>query len=547
MQQYGRRDLREAVDIAHPSVFYIHQQLGHRPGQGNPGWNIGDVMPTPQQSVADWVTRVESYLNKAGKTYNESREVERLKATRAFLQEFEAAQLPADDLTALKLLDELASGARDLKAAERYARLRLHKTREQFYEASESLARALFRLGHLEPALRHLETIPSDKRSKAARARIANIRRSLALAAASETATRLSGAGPRVALTGDEATALLNHVDEAQRPGAVQLLDRLGLAAPASFRQPLADDARDAAAAPVDLVFCGGFKWSGASALRDYLVDHQSVGSPPADLRLFTEPDFSLRGMRNAMEGNKPEAALRMARGFALEKILGLTLGKPEPKRLSKKLTAAMITLDRSRGPSPALRSALGFFQALMPEPGVVVAAGAFPRDALQDWLTDCVRVSIPEPITTCVFDSVLRAPDRALLSMLRDARLFAVFRDPRDMYATHVIRGGWSAGIEPYIADLNKMLAAFHGADDDNTTIVQYERFILSRSYRDAIGRSILATQPVPRDTPRFDPRDSAANIGIHRDFEDRDAIGRLEDAFPDLCIEDPKHQWQT
>jgi hypothetical protein len=496
-------------------------------------------MPERNNQLAGWTARARAFLIDAGKAQNESRQVETIRSARVLIDEFQAARLPADDVATNMLLEELATICRDRKAAEFYAARRFRRAEIAYFAAAEGLARARFYLGEHDSALGFLNRVPEDRLSKAGLNRRDTLLRARSLAGASRIAGALLNGPDQTFLSAGDVPTLVDAWPARRLGGIAALLAALGISGLVDPSADAAEPSTNVATHPA-LVFCGGFKWSGASAVRDYLCDFETVASFPATLRPFSDPEFSIRSLSDHFEEARDTRSrtklLREARGFVLEKILGLNPGEVSSRRADAKWKTSVAALGNRPLDDIFGGSGKRFVHALL------TAQDEFPRQALQDLVAGIAAATTPPDTRVCVMDSVLRAPDCAMLGLMAKASMLAVFRDPRDMYVTHVVRGGWTQGVEPYIAELAGMLAKWNAGSGPDVTRVQYERFILSSRYRTEIGRQVLRSGGTLRATTGFDAADSVTNIGIHSNFEDQAAIARLESAFPDLCIQSPE-----
>ncbi|MGB0440012.1 MAG: hypothetical protein ACPGFC_07920, partial [Paracoccaceae bacterium] len=469
-------------------------------------------------------------LERAANNKNQSLELEILTQAKSLLQEGEDKSLPESNAEVLRLMNRLAMRARHFGKAQRYAQLLFNKTRRDYYAATELLAQAMYHRGKMVDALEHLELVPDARLTRASRKRKSDVAQITVLTRASEAAVPLPAADtflPRA-----DTGAVLEHLGDHQKPAGHRLIAAAGITRTPSHL-PKSDPVTPQP--DIDLVFCGGFKWSGASAVRDYLIGFENVASPRADFRIFTENDYCVRTIYEAFMTKNRAGLPEAAKGFALEKLLGLTPCDPKPRRLLKTRSAALLPQANPEEATWIEATGTRFLKAVLSN------RKSFPREALQDFIDDCSRVICPPQTKVCVYDSVLRAFDGDLFNLLPKGHLLSVFRDPRDMYATHCLRGGWTAGVEVYAQDLSEMLRAHKAYAHDRIVTVQFERFVLSEAYRKKIRTLVLGKKPTPRAVQDFRAEDSATNIGIHADFQDRDAIAYLEKTFPDLCIDTP------
>lgn len=493
--------------------------------------------------VSEWLIRTGHFLERAADNKNQSLELEILTEADTLLQEGEDRDMPLTEVEVLRVMNRLAIRARKFGKAQKYAQLLFNKTRKEYYAAAELLSHAMYHRGKMVEAQEHLSLIPETRLTRAGKKRKSDVDRITMLDQASAIATTtLASDDP---MSRAQKANVLSHLNDAQRPAGDALLATVGLAkgrrrqkqAPAETAQnpQNGENGQD----DIGLVFCGGFKWSGASAVRDYLIGFENVASPRADFRIFTEKDVCIRDIYESFTAKDADALDAATKGFVLEKLLGITLSDPKPRRLLKTRAAALLPHAGEGDAGWIEQSGTRFLKA------VQATRQSFPRNQLQEFIETCSRVVCPAQTRVCVYDSVLRAFDGDLFALLRKGHLLSVFRDPRDMYATHCLRGGWTEGVETYATELSAMLEAYNAFSGKRTKAVQFERFVLSPAYREEIRTLTLGPDTTPRAEQNFKAEDSATNIGIHADFEDREAIAYLEKTFPDLCIDVKTADW--
>lgn len=407
-----------------------------------------------------------------------------------------------------------------------------------------------FRLGQYARARDYLGDLEDDQLSRPAQ----GIRRQLALSGKLEKAHETMSGAFDAARSGDrsrardligEAVALVHDAPRAERvmlPRTLQALAGVGTAPPPMSEAAPAKEDRPPIAQVLP-VFCAGFRWSGASAVRDFLLEQQDVAAfwhPP---RFMHEEHSSYDTLLGPGAGGG-DAFARILWRFVAEQILGLTIdaNRKNPLQIHNRSILAQV-------PKAADLSAMDMALARM-----IAHAAASPDGAAPDGryiaalIQSLCRLCSPTA-RYMLFDSVIRAWGPDLLAAVPGARMIVVLRDPRDMYATHVDRGRWGRGVDAYIKELAGLLERFtanrdaaEGAGDLH--VVKFEDFVGDAGVRagllDWLG---MSTAGASRQGRHFNPEQSAQNVGVHRSFTDQAAIRKIEAAFPDLCRPLPSH----
>ncbi len=119
--------------------------------------------------------------------------------------------------------------------------------------------------------------------------------------------------------------------------------------------------------------------------------------------------------------------------------------------------------------------------------------------------------------------------------------------RDPRDIYMEHcLLTRTFNRDVGAFIADYRSRLESLEAALEENrgnVIVVRFEDFVRSEQTR----RDMALRVGVDPDGPRkpsvrfpFVPEKSVGNIGIHRTFDDQEAIGRIGEELAKYCHEE-------
>ncbi len=267
------------------------------------------------------------------------------------------------------------------------------------------------------------------------------------------------------------------------------------------------------------VVLLSGFEFSGAGAVRDYLLDHQDVrlvlgdryrGSPSL-ARLF------------AGLAESPSQARRGLLSFVGEQVLGI--GATDPNYCLRTFFQG-DTEDRVF----FARSAAEMLARVAESPDNLPR---LVRREFGEFLELILRRGVP-PGGSALAVNLTKDGESRLLQLLPRAKLVFVIRDPRDQYADQYN----NRSVEPapdFIGGMrtkyeNLSSIADTGAARDSIAVLRFEEFASNSLVRDGL-LSFLGLDPLrmTRESSGFDPSASSANIGIHTKFPDQGVIEQI------------------
>ncbi|MEA5446504.1 hypothetical protein VCB98_11815 [Gammaproteobacteria bacterium AB-CW1] len=287
-------------------------------------------------------------------------------------------------------------------------------------------------------------------------------------------------------------------------------------------------------------VFCAGFRWSGGSAVYDYLCDLKQTREFWKKPRFVQGTACSIDQIIRASQEGSDELS-ELVEAFVLRHVIGVDPAARKPRDQVEAYQRSLLAQIKDKGALASLEHHLSVFVAAVKKRAM--SPGAFPQAAFEALFQHLLDLGTDGEAGAVLLDSMIRASDAELLEYFPHARLVAVTRDPRDMYATHVERGGWRRGVDDYISRLKADLNRFDAARErfgDQIELVRFEQFVKSEPTRKAlIQRLALADgKATAGETLKsFRPEESLQNIGIHGRFSDQAAIRKIEKAFPELC----------
>lgn len=315
-------------------------------------------------------------------------------------------------------------------------------------------------------------------------------------------------------------------------------LDALLDAPPSDSSSAIAAETESNAEPDVIPVFCSGFQWSGASAVRDFLLEQRGA-KPFWNRARFMHGSSSTYD--KVIEATSQRDRLRLTRAFIAEQFLGISM-RTAGARTLQVYEKSLLSLMSPGADLSALDEALSRFVRQAIEQKPTSALGRSMADVQQHLCRLCHPTA-----RYMLFDSVIRAWTPDLIADISGARMVVVIRDPRDMYATHVDRGRWKKGVDVYIEELRKLLEQFErgrplAEATGRLRFVQFEDFVTQPQKRaellEWLGMDAAGAHSVGKF---FDPEKSKENIGVYQSFADQAAIEKIEKAFPDLCIVTP------
>jgi|GEM_PF-2954666 len=411
-----------------------------------------------------------------------------------------------------------------------------------------TIGMALHRLGRESEAYRHLNGVPAEKLGRKGRRALAELERVRAVERARKALHRAidSDANKGLAQASrqdwEQALHLAQpHLSEGVLEQTFNVLvnTRHRYVSSISERATGIPTNAKREAAPV---FCAGFRWSGGSAVFDYLSDCPQVARFWSKPRFFQDSEFSVKALRDACQCESSDLRF-LVNGFVACHVLGIDVSARTRKQMRLSHARSLLSQFSSSSDVAVLDFALAnFLHAVIATKNASSASTEFPVAEFTDFFAQLLQIACEVECSHVLLDSVIRAPNADLLELVPGARMVAAIRDPRDMYVTHVERGGWTRGVEDYIRTLKESWSRFDHARrsvEDQVYLVRFERFVEDEQERrrllDWLGIGLAGDA---KETLRnFVPEQSRENIGVYRSFHDQAAIAEIEQAFPDLC----------
>lgn len=306
----------------------------------------------------------------------------------------------------------------------------------------------------------------------------------------------------------------------------------------AMLGRKMPDTASNADSDPRRSVFFCGFGWSGSGALYDYFCQSDDAVEPfgRTEVLVFHE-DSSVQRLLDVAERD-PKNLRQALIAFVYHTVLGVG-GR---RSLEPTLSRGKSLIRTFEGDDRLMETVISATIELLQRG--TNAAGPSSEGGLEDALTrflDRLISAKVRPGKVGLVNNLIHPQRVGLVRLVSGAKLFAVFRDPRDQYVSRVYesRDGSSLSCDRFITELKSKYAAYKAALEPvrhKVEGVQFEEFVSSPT-----ERAVLADKMglrLPREDLGYQPEESAGNVGIHRSYPDASAIQRIEDEFKELLF---------
>lgn len=483
--------------------------------------------------ISKWREAAFRLVKTQGLPKNESRTFEVMNSARMLLDEFEVVGEDHNDSSTIALLLDLSRRARDNNRIEQYA-ARLRKLIEPDYtKAVNQLIGVYYKKGDFEEACKQASRVHDRLLQPHTKKRLATIGIVRDICAKLKRAHEVVWHRPDKRLPDTAGIVLGSHLE----PYKAECLRAILCGIPSS-----AESLETTAIHKVEtkerlrLIFCGGFRWSGASAVCDFLTDFPHTVRAPFAMRFFTGPRFTIQSIERAFQARDKCALVAQMRGLSIRLFAGVVADENQSESKVLQQWTRSLAVREWRGRNDRIvTAALNFFTKLMVD--INIESPTFPAAECQHFIEAILHMIAPEDTRVVLFDSVLRAHECSMVSLLQDAHMFCVLRDPRDMFVTHSSHSLNTIDVEDYIINLQNMLRSYQNGFSSACSPVEFEEFILSDHSREVVRQKVFGFDRVDVHSPSFNPQDSATNIGVYRNYADLHAINRIYQAFPELC----------
>lgn len=276
-------------------------------------------------------------------------------------------------------------------------------------------------------------------------------------------------------------------------------------------------------------IMVSGMGWSGSGAVYAYLSEFNSVVPVEAEFQHLSGV-VSLRTLREAAPEFKTYRT-------ELLRFFGLTLfgfarfsdyQEYRSLNLANSYTLSNEGIRYARAINRTCRALAGAHD------GKSLDLGAFSRAAEQ--LLDGIPGAPESPGAIPMYDNVVKIYRMEEIDYIRGATLLCTFRDPRSTYVALYnekvkFRPDVKSFIKSYRAKRERSAAAHERVAEKGRVItVQFEEFVSSEEYREAVAKDLGLSPTEQEKHAHFEPWVSIKNVRNFESFSDQRAIRRIE-----------------
>ena len=294
------------------------------------------------------------------------------------------------------------------------------------------------------------------------------------------------------------------------------------------------------------ILLAAGMGWSGSSAIFDYLAEFDRVTAVKGETPFISRGAVSLASIDAALE--KPAQLRVQLVDFLFLNLLGFA-------RITGGSDLKTFAYARARSIGAGQMAHLDAVLAYCRLARCLLQA-AEPDDRLRAFAAMVklvvVRFAIGAEVPAghyALMDNVVPIAKIGRIGFLTETTVYCCFRDPRSNYVSR-LREDVQFVKTPakFIAELGKALERLEkrvekSARDPAASCrflrVQFEEFILSERYRDALARELGLDLSERQRHSRLKPWESLRNVMLHQEHEKPDEIALIEAELGGYCVE--------
>ncbi len=313
-------------------------------------------------------------------------------------------------------------------------------------------------------------------------------------------------------------------------------------------REPVVETGKDPAGESVKLldgymrkISMAGMGWSGSTAIFDYLKEFSGIVPVKGELQ-FIEGTY---GANDFLHGIKQGTLEKSVIDFFRCHLFGFSRfsDRYELKclRHTRKLT---VQKDRMW---------VGVVDDIMTFMSERHRLGALDTDAMIQVVEKYLQTVVyggetPRFDCTVMFDNIIHSFNLHAALLTRNMQLFCAFRDPRSNYVARVYEDKKKTSHQKFLerypatrSDIaqDAMRVKEVAEADIDFTFIQFENFVLSRSYRQGIARKVGLDLSQQDEYSGFQPWVSEKNVFNFESYEKQDEIRLIERQLKDYCVD--------
>ena len=294
------------------------------------------------------------------------------------------------------------------------------------------------------------------------------------------------------------------------------------------------------------ILLAAGMGWSGSSAIFDYLAEFDRVTAVKGESPFISRGAVSLASIDAALE--EPAQLRAELIDFLFFNLLGFA-------RITKQSDLKEFAYARRRslgeGQMAHLDAVLDYCRlarCLLQAAGPEDRRRAFAAMVKLVVVRFAIGAEVPEG-HYALMDNVAPIAQIGQIGFLTETTIYCCFRDPRSNYVSRLREDPlFTRTPEKFISDFGKRRAALEkrvekSARDPATSCrflrVQFEEFILSERYRDALARELGLDLAARQRHSRLKPWESLRNVMLHQEHEKPDEIALIEAELGGYCVE--------
>lgn len=294
---------------------------------------------------------------------------------------------------------------------------------------------------------------------------------------------------------------------------------------------------------PSKLVMTCGAGYSGTGAVTAYLRELRGLPMPFGMREVaIAKKSYGLYRLVSKWQEWDPDERIRALREVTLKAVLGVPCYESQASvdRIhSRSITWNSLFLDE--GLDDVHVKALGDYSVDFVRGAAAAESADEIRRVCSKFLNGVLRVKGGD---TLLFNNCIHQTQIEMCSLLDNARVIVVVRDPRDQFVAHQMETrGKGTTVDAFIKKRKRADTAvrrYMESGPHNARIFRFEDFVSDASVRHEVkswsGLSAFSAAPEPRF---FFPEKSIGNVGIYRKWKQKADIEAIEKELGDQLVD--------